>query len=587
MTPEPTKIRTDVLVVGGGIGGARAALRARELGAEVTLVEKAVMARSGPMTYVHSQFAPNKVLSDDEMRAWIEEFVVGGNYLPDQDWLEVFLRESVDRVRELVELGVPYVRDAAGELKYAIVRGHKIGTTLGVDGRATMEILRKELRRSGVRLLEKIMVDELLTADGRSPTGDRVCGAFGVHVQTGEAYAFEAKAVVLNTGPFYPKIHYAFVDHCTGEGHAMAYRAGAEMAGMEFAHFAAWSYFNRSFFTPGQAKIQGIGAKFVNSAGDEFMPRYDPTWGNLSGLFQVARGIATENVEGRGPCFVDLRHCSNDDIGVLYKVAPSVERAFREFSVDPKRDLLRVDPFIVIGTGSSSGVRVDLEARSSVPGLFAVGTCTNLPIMMTGISGSSLSTYSNVGGYRAGEAAAREAATLSPAPLAAGQVAEATKRFFAPLGRGGQTRPTDLWMAIGDATAAATFALFKTDARIESVRRQLQEIRTTLVRRVSAPDVHELVKANEVANYLDLAIVACEAMRARTESRGELIRADYPYRDDDEWLRWVIVRRNGDENAKISFWDLPFDRYPVKPPVGRQPTPFPIPDRYRSEATSA
>ena len=584
--PAPTTVRADVLVIGGGIGGARAALRARELGAEVVLVEKAVMSRAGPMTYVHSQFAPNKVLSDEELLPWIEEFVVAGNYLPDQDWLEVFLRESVFRVRELVELGVPYVRDGAGELKYVVVRGHKIGTTLGVDGRVTMEILRRELRRRGVRLLEKIMVNDLLTADGWSPTADRVCGAFGVNVQTGEPLVFEAKAVILNTGPFYPRIHYAFVDHCTGEGHAMALRAGAEMAGMEFAHFAAWSYFNQSFFTPGQAKIQGIGARFVNAAGEEFMPRYDPLWGNLSGLFQVARGIATENLEGRGPCHVDLRHCSDEDIAVLYRVAPSVERAFRDFHVNPRTDLLRVDPFIVVGTGSSSGVCVDLEARSSVPGLFAVGTCTQIPIMMTGISGSSISTYSNVGGYRAGEAAARDARRLASIPPPPEQVEDARGRFFAPLGRGGQTRPTDVWMAIGEATAAASFALFKTDERIAGTRERLEDIRRTLLPRVSAPDAHELVKANEVRNYLDVAIVACDAMRARTESRGELVRADFPYRDDDEWLKWVIVKRNGDGH-EISFRKLPFDRYPVKPPRGRQPTTFPIPDRFRPEEARA
>ena len=587
MIGEPIRIDADVLVVGGGIGGARAALRARELGASVTLVEKAVIARSGPMTYVHSQFAPNKALEGQELERWIEEFAEGANYLADQEWVEVFLREGFRRVQELVELGVPYVRDVKGELKYGIVRGHRIGTTLGVDGRLTMELLRRELRKHGVRMLEKVMVNDLLTADGRHPTEEGVCGAFGVDVQSGQSYVFQAKTVILNTGPFYPKIHYAFVDHCTGEGHAMALRAGAEMAGMEFAHFAAWSYFNLQFFTPGQAKIQGIGAKFINRDGDEFMPRYDPTWGNLSGLFQVARGIATENTEGRGPCHVDLRHVGDDDIAVLYKVAPSVERAFREFQVNPRTDLLRVDPFIVIGTGSSSGIHVDLRSRTSVPGLYAVGTCTNLPIMMTGISGSSLSTFSNVGGYRAGEEAA-ERAKQAPAPIREEQVRALAKRFFSSLGKKTQVRPTDAWMAIGEVTATASFALFKTAERIAAVRERLGEIRRTLVPKLSAPDVHELVKANEVANYLEIAEVVCEAMLERRESRGELIRVDYPYTDNDEWLKWLIARRTGDgSGVTIRGWDLPFDRYPVKPPRGRRPITFPIPASYRAEAASA
>ncbi|GBC82764.1 Fumarate reductase flavoprotein subunit [bacterium HR10] len=581
--PDPTVIRTDVLVVGGGLGGVRAALRAQELGADVTVVEKAVISRAGPMTYVHSQFAPYKLLEGDELRQWMEEFVVGANYLADQEWLEVYLREAYFRVQELVHMGVPYVRDEQGRLKYSLVRGHKVGTTLGADGRATMEVLRRELTRRRVRLIEKVMVNDLLTTDGRHPTRDRICGAVGFHVRTGEPYLFLAKAVILNTGPFYPKIHYAYVDHCTGEGHAMAFRAGAELAGMEFAQYAAWSYFNRQFFTPGQAKIQGIGARFVNALGEEFMPRYDPIWGNFSGLFQVARAIATENLEGRGPCFVDMRHCSDEDLAVLYKVVPTLERAFKEFDIDPKKDLLRVDPFILIGTGSSSGVRVDLWSRASLPGLFAVGTCTHLPIMMTGISGSSLSTFSNVGGYRAGEKAAEIARQMAHhPPHDPQQVKELIAGFCAPLSRRGQTRPCDIWMAIGEVTAEAGFALFKNEARIARTRDRLREIRHMLLPRVTAPDVHELVKANEVANYLQMAEVACEAMLARKESRGELIRADYPYQDNDDWLRWIIVRRQGEgEGLSLSFWDLPYDRYPIPPKRGKVPLTFPIPEEYR------
>ncbi|RMG51808.1 MAG: FAD-binding protein [Acidobacteria bacterium] len=580
---EPIKIRTDILVVGGGLGGVRAALRARELGAEVVLVEKAIVSRAGPMTYVHSQFAPDRLLEGEELLRWMEEFVVGANYLADQDWLEVYLRESYFRIQELVELGVPYVRDERGRLKYNLVRGHKIGTSLGVDGRVAMEVLRRHLKRSGVRTLEKVMVFDLLTADGHHPTGERISGALGVHIRTGQPYVFEAKAVILNTGPFFPKIHYAFSDHCSGDGHAMALRVGAELTGMEFAQFAAWSYFNRQFFTPGQAKIQGIGARFINSLGEEFMPRYDPTWGNMAGLFQIARGIATENLEGRGPCYVDMRHCSEEDIATLYKVAPSVERAFAEFGINPRRDLLRVDPFVVIGTMSGNGIRIDQQARSNVDGLFAVGICTNVPIMMTGISGSSPSTFSNVSGYRAGQAAARMAAQMSWPPICEHQVRDLFKQFFAPLARRGQLRPSDIWMAIGEATARASFALFKNEEHIVRTRDELRTISETLLSRVTAPDMHELVKANEVRNYLQIAEVVCEAMLVRRESRGELIRTDYPYVDNEEWLKWVVIKReNRSDGVEVSLWPLPYHRYPIPAPPGKFPIDLHVPDEYTS-----
>ena len=121
----------DVLVVGGGFGGARAALRAAELGVRVILVEKAVVSRAGPSTYVHSQYAPDRRVEGDELEAWMEEFVVGANYLADQDWVRQYILEAYDRTQEMIAWKVPYARDAGGALRYVKVRGHRLGTTLG------------------------------------------------------------------------------------------------------------------------------------------------------------------------------------------------------------------------------------------------------------------------------------------------------------------------------------------------------------------------------------------------------------------------------------------------------------------------
>lgn len=583
---ERTEYRCDVLVVGGGIGGARAALRAAELGADVVLVEKAVISRAGPMTYVHSQFAPDKRVAGDELTDWIGEFVVGANYLADQDWVEQYIRESVDRIQEQIDWGVPYSRKPDGSLKYVKVRGHKLGTTLGVDGRVCMEILRRRLKAARVRLFEKVAVIDLLTSDGLRPTRSAISGAMGVHVRTGEVLVFQAKNVVLNVGPFYPKIHYAFADHCTGEGHAAAWRAGAEFAGMEFAQFAAWSYFNKSFFTPGQAKIQGIGAHFVNKGGERFMARYDPVWGEQSGLFQVARAIITENIEGRGPCFLDLRHVPQEDIELLYEVSPSVKRAFAEFHIDPGKDLLELGPFVVIGTMSGSGPHIDLDSATNIPGLYAVGYGTSCPHLMSGISGSGISSFSAVGGYRAGEHAATRSAGLDLPPIHQDQIDETLRTHFNPMRKLRQVRPSDVWLKIAAVTSNPEFALFKTEARIRRAMGELEDIRATLLPKVYAPDFHELEKASEVRNYLDMAILACRAMLQRRESRGELFRVDFPYADNDNWLKWIIAKRadSGSDAPEFRTVDLPFERWPVKPPRGRSPSPYSVPSRYAVEA---
>lgn len=579
----------DVLVVGGGIGGARAALRAKELGSKVILVEKAVIARAGPMTYVHSQFAPYKRVEGEEMKDWINEFAVGANYLADQDWVAQYVRESYDRVQEQIDWGVPYSRQPDGQLKYVKVRGHKLGTTLGVDGRVCMEILRKRLKAAGVTIIEKVAVVDLLTSDGKRPTQGSISGAIGVEVRTGQVHVFRAKNVILNVGPFYPKIHYAFADHCTGEGHAAAWRVGADFAGMEFAQFAAWSYFNKQFFTPGQAKIQGVGAHFINKAGERFMSKYDPIWAEQSGLFQIARAIITENIEGRGPCYLDLRHVPQEDIELLYEVSPTVKRAFNEFGIDPRKDILELGPFVVIGTMSGSGPHIDLNGATNIPGLYGAGYGTSCPHLMSGISGSGISSWSAVAGYRAGEHAAQRTKSVDLSPLHDAQIKETLDWYFAPMRKVRPMRPSEVWMEIGKVSSDPGFALFKTEKRIQEAIKQFESIREHILPKLYAPDFHELEKASEVRNYLDMAILTCKAMLQRTESRGELFRVDYPYMDNDNWLKWLLARRGADEKGEPEFRtvELDYSRWPVQPPRGKTPSPYTVPERFAKERSAS
>ncbi len=129
----------------------------------------------------------------------------------------------------------------------------------------------------------------------------------------------------------------------------------------------------------------------------------------------------------------------------------------------------------------------------------------------------------------------------------------------------------DVWKAIGEATANPAFALFKSEARIDSALAELYRIRDRVLRYVFAPDYQELKKAHEVRAYLTLAIITCEAMKRRTESRGgELFRIDYPYADNDEWLKWLLVRRGGsggEFDLQFSERDLPIQSWPVQAPA--------------------
>ena len=365
----------------------------------------------------------------------------------------------------------------------------------------------------------------------------------------------------------------------------MAYRAGAELAGMEFAQFSAWSYFNKEFFTPGQAKIQGIGSHFINNAGERFMDRYDPIWGEQTGLIQLARGIITENLEGRGPCSVDMRHVAPKDIETLYHVAPAVERAFKEFNVDPLKDTMTINPMMVIATSSSSGMRIGLNGDTNVAGLYAAGACTCLPHMMAGISGSAISTASHVTGYRAGVEMGAAAKKSKQPQIHEEQVKAALDQFFAPQRKFRPTRPTDVHDEIARVTCEAEFALFKNADRIERTIANLDALEDMLPK-MYAPNPHELVKAQNARNYLHVTQLVTRAMLARQESRAELFRVDFPYRDNENWLKWLIVRQDEAPDAEptLDFWDLPYDSWAVKPPVEKVPTTYFIPDQYKQQA---
>jgi len=569
---EPQRLECDVLVIGGGIGGCRAAMRAVDMGASVILNDKAQIGRAGPMTFVHSQFACWD-LTDEEKVEWKKEFVESANYLADQDWCDVILEDIPRRIEDMVDYGVEYERTEDGELKYTPSRGQRVGRTLNVDGRVAMEKMRKRAKKMGVKLLEKVAFTDLLTSDGKLPTEGEVIGAVGFDIITGQMVIVSAKSVILNTGPLYPKVHAAHIDGVTGEGHRMAYRVGAELAGMEFTQYAIWSVFNEKFASPGQAKIQGIGADFINAEGESFMDKYDPEWGNMSSLFRISRAILQEEMEGRGPCYVDMRHCEQKDIDMLLKVVPTLEQACKTFAWDLKKEPLKSTPLMAVGMGTSGGLRVDTWSRTNVDGLYAVGTCTCLGFTMSGNSGSGHSSYSNVGGYRAGEHAAKRSAEIkSFAPINDAQLDEIKGMLSKPTEKFRALKPADIWKWIGDTTTENQFALYKDEAIIQKTLARVREIKG-MMGNVYTPDAHELLKWVEARSYVEMVELCCLAYLARTESRGEHIRADHPYQDDEDWLKWVIIKSGSDQQAQVSIWDLPFDRYSVKP-TKREKIPY-------------
>jgi succinate dehydrogenase/fumarate reductase flavoprotein subunit len=312
------------------------------------------------------------------------------------------------------------------------------------------------------------------------------------------------------------------------------------------------------------------------------MEKYDPEWLELSSLYKIGRAIITENFEGRGPCYMDMRPYTEEEYQLLRRVVPTLADSFDEFGLDPLKKPVQSNPYMVIGSATGGGLKPDYDSQTNVPGLYGVGVATCMPVSMSGHSGSGPSTFSNVGGYRAANHIASWAKNAPKPEVHNSQVAEFKKKFLEPMRRLKQVRPSDVHNAIGEVTADTAFALFKNAARIERTLRELKEIEKNLAPKMFAPDMHECVKANEIKNYLQMSQLVCIASQARQESRAEHVRVDFPFRDDADWLKWVVLKLNDSGEASAGTWDLPISTYPIQPPKREKiPYSFPIPEELR------
>lgn len=565
-------IDVDVLVVGGGLAGCFAAIRAREFCPKVALVEKAVIGRSGSALFCHDFLAP---LPDGELDDWLRDMVEHAEFMSDQRYAEILLLEQRDRINDLISWGVPFERDEAGQLLLSIGRGHKRSRVVLTDCRKMLEIARQVAASKGVKLIERVMVTDLLASDGQHPTSGRIVGAVGIQTRSGELVTFKARAVILSTGVIGTKIHGAYADNLTGDGQAMAFRAGAELSGLEFN-------FGPSFFTPCKGKpalvgiwaLQTLGAHIVNKQGERFMERYLPERGSrraTQGL--IAQAMTKEIIEGRGPTYFDVRHFGPEKFAQLERILPVRMAAFRDAGLDLRNDLLECRPVLTyIGTGGCGGIRINLFGETNIPGLLAAGVSAQFPGSAESLSGVKLA-YSGVFGYRAGERAgkyARQADQARPDPDQLGSLIE---QVVSPLNRENGPSPGQLYSRLSQWVARPNISLIKSETGIRKILTLAKEVECEL-NQVSAGDAHELVKANELRSLISLLPPVFTCSLERKESRLTHYRVEYPYRDDVEWLKWLVIKQ-GVQGLETSSVPLPIEETRIQPDR-RQRIPSPI-----------
>lgn len=550
---------TDVLVIGGGLAGCWAAIRAKEFVPKVTLVDKAVISRSGASSWAYYLLAPPP---EKDLSIWKQELVEKGDYLNNQEWIDVLLKEHGQRLTDMESWGAPFERDKNGKLLVKAGRGHKSTGFVTSDARTRMEVLKKKAREAGVDIIERVMITDLLTSDGRLPTSGCVIGATGFNTRTGEIVVIKSKSVIIASGPIYHQ-----GSNLSGDGIAMAFRAGAELTGMEFCtHPSCHVSDGKQLLISLNVLFQSLGIRIFNSKGERFMEKYSPVLKERSDWSLLSQAIARESSEGRGPAILDMSEARDEDIEHFARLHPGKFLPLQEAKLDLKKDKLQVVPLVkVSSTSGDGGILIDIECRTNIPGLYGAGSaCKNQVHGTYSVGGINLA-FCCTSGYRAGESAAADSLKAKDLQLNDEQVGSLQRAAFSALKREKGPRPLELFKKIAEITAPPMVSIIKRGDRIKQTIADLKDFEEKELETVVAKDYHELVKANGAKNLALLSGLVFRSALEREESRHSHYRQEFPYRDDLNWLKWVIIRRDANRQIRVTTKPLPFEQWQVKP----------------------
>lgn len=514
----------DTLVIGAGVAGLRAALAAGDAGDVLVLAKDDV--RLSATGWAQGGIAAAVAPTDSPQSHALDTLGVACG-LGDAEVIRGVVEEAPQQIRELQGWGARFDSDG-GELALGREGAHAAPRILHAEGDATgkeiVRVLLEQVRRHPrIRVFEHCFAIDLLTLDGR------VVGAVTFHAKYGHQMFWATTTVLATggTGRIYRETTNPPV--ATGDGLAMALRAGAVLRDVEMVQFHP-----TTLYVAGAARaliseaVRGEGAYLLNEAGERFMPRYDPR-GELAPRDVVSRAIAREMKREHSPrVCLDVRHFGP---GVFAARFPGISRLLADFDIDPDRDLIPVRPSAHYAVG---GVRTDAQAQTDLPGLLACGE-----VASTGLHGANRLASNSllegmVFGRRAGELAARRAASLDridrPLPI----------NHLLP-----QSSRTELDL---DDVRHSLQSVLSRNVAIERSGDRLRETIEIIEfwSRYVLDKVFDDPPAWETQNMLAVALCTSLAAAARTESRGVHYRTDFTQPDDEHWRCHIDVRRADD-----------------------------------------
>lgn len=547
MTTEYETHDHDVLIIGAGGAGLRAALGALERGAKVGVVCKSLLGKAHTvMAEGGIAAAMANVDSADDWRTHFRDTMRGGKLLNNWRMAQIHAQEAPERVRELEQWGALFDRTPDGQILQRAFGGHTFRRLCHVGDRTGLEMIRT-LQDRGVQLGIDVYME--CTISRLLKDRDRVAGALGYWREQGRFVIFRAKSIVMATGGIGKawKITSNSWEY-TGDGMALAYDAGAELMDMEFVQFHPTGM----VWPPGvqgilvTEAVRGEGGVLRNKLGQRFMEQYDPKKMELSTRDVVARAIYTEVREGRGTehggAYLDISQKPPD---YVKKKLPSMYHQFKELAdVDITKGPMEVGPTCHYMMG---GIRVNAEtAESSLAGLFAAGEAAAGLHGANRLGGNSLSDLL-VFGRRAGLAAAEHAENLSSTAIDSGQIEEGAREMLAPFERKGGESPYAIHVDLQE-TMQNLVGIFRNR---EDLIRALEELEKLKERgrglsvegsRLFNPGWH---LAQDLKAMLTVSEAVTRSALAREESRGAHSRIDHPGLDANWGTKNNVIVRQG------------------------------------------
>ena len=536
----------DVLIIGAGLAGMRAALSARQNGVDVAVVSKVHPVRS------HSNAAQggiNAALQDrgDDWRDHAYDTIKGSDYLGDQDAIEIMCRDAGEEVITMENFGVIFNRDEEGRLGTRAFGGQRQARTFFVadfTGQALLHVLYEQIMRAGVRVYEEWFILSLIVEDGRC------AGAVLMEIRSGDIHVVRAKAVIMAAGGigrvFEPSTN-ALI--CTGDGMSLAYQAGAELMDMEMVQYHPTTLQGSGVLITEGAR--GEGAYLLNSEGERFMERYAPNMMELASRDVVSRSEQTEINEGRGINGCVLLDCRHLGEQVIRERLSQIQEIARDFAnVDIMKEPIPIQPGMHYQMG---GIKTDTDGQTAVPGLYAAGEAACVSVHGGNRLGANSLLDTLVFGRRSGQHASDAVKSISHVNVT-DAAADADRENIQGLLSNAEGGPMfgTLRHEMGK-TMNYNLAVFRDQQGMETALSDIREVRERY-RSVYVPDKGKTFNTNllftiELGFMFDCAESVALSGLERKESRGAHTRTDMPDRDDENWLKHILVKNSVDGPA--------------------------------------